>query len=220
MKKETFKKSYYIVLALLILIFYTKDINISKEFYHNIKTITNQEDILVLVNKNNKLDKNYIPKLEKLDTSYSNDNKFLRKEAKEAFEKLEKDARKKILSIKIVSAYRSYNYQKTLFKNYTKEYSKKYALKCSAKAGHSEHQTGLAIDVMGPNKDYNLFEETKEFKWMKENAYKYGFILRYPKDKEHITGFKYEPWHYRYVGIPLATYIHNKNITLEEYFEK
>ena len=88
MKKETFKKSYYIVLALLILIFYTKDINISKEFYHNIKTITNQEDILVLVNKNNKLDKNYIPKLEKLDTSYSNDNKFLRKEAKEAFEKL------------------------------------------------------------------------------------------------------------------------------------
>ena len=55
---------------------------------------------------------------------------------------------------------------------------------------------------------------------MKENAYKYGFILRYPKDKEHITGFKYEPWHYRYVGIPLATYIHNKNITLEEYFEK
>ena len=221
MKKETFKKAYYIVLSILILLFYTKDINMNdNKFYHNVKIVEKPESILVLVNKNNKLKRDYIPELVKLDTSYSNDNKYLRKEAKDAFEQLVKQAKKKKLSIKIVSAYRSYNYQETLFKNYIKEYSKKYALNCSAKAGHSEHQTGLAIDVMGSNKDYNLFEETEEFKWMKDNAYKYGFILRYPKGKENITGFKYEPWHYRYVGKDIAEQIHNKNITLEEYFKE
>ena len=88
---------------------------------------------------------------------------------------------------------------------------------CSAKPGHSEHQTGLSIDVEGSNLDYDLFAESKEFNWMKNNAHKYGFILRYPKGKEHITGFKYEPWHYRYVGKDVASYIYKNNITLEEY---
>ena len=92
-----------------------------------------------------------------------------------------------------------------------------YALTCSAKPGHSEHQTGLAVDVEGENKDYDNFEDTKEFIWMKNNAHRFGFILRYPKGKEHITGFKYEPWHYRYVGIETATKIFKQNITLEEY---
>ena len=71
---------------------------------------------------------------------------------------------------------------------------------------------------MGSNLDYNLFEESEEFTWMSENAHHYGFILRYPKGKEHITGFKYEPWHYRYVGVELATTLYQKNLTLEEYF--
>ena len=69
---------------------------------------------------------------------------------------------------------------------------------------------------MGSNNDYNKFEYTKEFEWMKSNAHLYGFILRYPKGKEHITGYKYEPWHYRYVG-DIASTIYNRNITLEEY---
>ena len=87
----------------------------------------------------------------------------------------------------------------------------------SARSGHSEHQTGLAVDVSDITLDYDNFEKTKEFTWMKNNAYKYGFILRYPKAKFHITGFKYEPWHYRYVGNVVAQIIHSKNITLEEY---
>ena len=70
---------------------------------------------------------------------------------------------------------------------------------------------------MGSNNDYDLFEESIEFEWMKNNSYKYGFILRYPKGKEHITGFKYEPWHYRYVGKKLAKYLYENNLTLEEY---
>ena len=73
---------------------------------------------------------------------------------------------------------------------------------------------------MGSNNDYNLFAESKEFEWMKNNAYKYGFILRYPEYKENITGFKYEPWHYRYVGKEVAKYIYENKLSLEEYFSE
>ena len=88
----------------------------------------------------------------------------------------------------------------------------------SARAGHSEHQTGLAIDIADLSLDYDNFEITKEFKWVKENAHKYGFIMRYPKGKFHITGFKYEPWHYRYVGIDVAKKIKEAGITFDEYY--
>jgi len=101
-----------------------------------------------------------------------------------------------------------------------KKKGQEYADLASARPGHSEHQTGLAIDIMGSNEDYNKFEESVEFEWMKNNAHLYGFILRYPKGKENITGFKYEPWHYRYIGKKVATIIYNENITLEEYLKK
>lgn len=222
MKLKTFKKCYYIFLAILIILFYTKDINLfGEKFYKNISIIEQEDDLLVLVNKNNKLTKSYVPpQLEKLSTKYAYKDKYLRKEAKEAFEKLSKKAKKEGLKITAVSTYRSFDYQEQLFHNYVKEYGKKYALKCSAKPGHSEHQTGLAVDVMGSNHDYNKFIETKEFIWMQEHAHEYGFILRYPKGKENITGFKYEPWHYRYVGRIVATIIHFEKITLEEFFKK
>ena len=89
---------------------------------------------------------------------------------------------------------------------------------CSARKGHSEHQTGLAVDVSDIFGEYDDFANTKEFEWMMDNAYKYGFILRYPKYKTDITGFKYEPWHYRYIGIDMAKYLYNNNLTLEEYY--
>jgi LAS superfamily LD-carboxypeptidase LdcB len=219
---KLFKGFYYIFLSILIILFYTKDLKLfGNKFYKNIKIINNEDDILALVNKNNKLTKSYVPEdLIKINIKYANNDKYLRKVAKEAFEKLSKDALKKGYTIKAVSTYRSFDYQEKLFKNYQNEYGLKYALRCSAKPGHSEHQTGLAVDVAGSNNDYNLFEDSKEFKWMKENAHRYGFILRYPKGKEKITGFKYESWHYRYVGIYPATIIYNENLTLEEWKEK
>ena len=184
---------------------------------NNINIINNPDD-LVLVNKNNKLMDNYIPSnLIKLDTRYSYDEKYLKKDAAYSFYKLSNDAKKQGYRIIIVSGYRSYEYQDKLFSYYVIEKGLDYALMCSAKPGHSEHQTGLAIDVEGSNYDYNLFDKSKEFNWMKNNSYKYGFILRYPKDKEKITGYKYEPWHYRYVGRKVAKYIYEHNITFEEY---
>lgn len=190
------------------------------EFYKDIKIIKNPNDILVLVNKNNKLENDFIPsKLVKLDLKYSNKEKYLKKEAALAFYNLSKDAKKLNYRIIVSSAYRSFTYQEKLFSHYVNSKGIDYALLCSAKAGHSEHQTGLAIDVEGSNFDYNLFEDSKEFNWMIENSYKYGFILRYPKNMEHITGFKYEPWHYRYVGKDVAKIIHENNITFEEFKE-
>ena len=218
MSEENFKKCVYIVLALLILVFYTKDIDF---FYKKVKDIKNPDSLMVLVNKLNRLQSNYVPHdLEQISLNYATNNKFLRKEAKENFEKLSSDAKKIGYSIIAVSAYRDYDYQENLFNNYVKEKGETYALKCSAKAGHSEHQTGLSVDVMGSNNDYDQFEKSKEFDWMKNNSYKYGFILRYPKGKEYITGFKYEPWHYRYVGKDIASIIYTEGITLEEYYKK
>ena len=89
----------------------------------------------------------------------------------------------------------------------------------SSRAGHSDHQTGLAIDVSDGDTPYTSFGETDEFRWMQDNAYLYGFILRFPEGKENITGYQYESWHYRYVGVDIATYIHENNITFEEYYE-
>jgi D-alanyl-D-alanine carboxypeptidase len=120
------------------------------------------------------------------------------------------------------SGYRSYNTQKSLYNNYVSQRGKSAADTFSARPGHSEHQTGLAFDVCATNKPCinSGFDSTAEAKWLANNAYKYGFILRYPSGKQGITGYKYESWHFRYVGVDLATKLYNGGnwITMEEYF--
>ncbi len=187
-------------------------------FYKDIKVI-NKVDIDTLVNKNIRLEKEYVPKdLELVDIKYACKDKYLRKEAKIFFEKMAEDAKKDGLNIVATSTYRSYDYQEKLYNNYCLNKGIYYADMASARAGHSEHQTGLAVDVADSSLDYDNFEDTKEFIWMNKNSYKYGFILRYPKAKFHITGFKYEPWHYRYVGTKLSYYLYKNNLTLDEYY--
>ena len=188
------------------------------DFYNDINIIYNPTTYDFLINKNNKLTKDYIPNdLELINIKYSCKDKYLKRDARINFEKLAKEAKKEDFNIIAVSTYRSYKYQEKLYNNYVKDKGIYYADMASARSGHSEHQTGLAVDVADLSLDYDNFENTKEFIWMKNNAYKYGFIMRYPKASFHITGFKYEPWHYRYVGVEVATYIYKNNITLEEY---
>lgn len=196
------------------------NIGLDYPFYKNIKKTDLAKNNLILVNKYNHLEKTYIPKLETIDEKYANKNMKLTPLAKDAFEELSKNAKKENLNIIAMSTYRSYTYQNTLYNNYVNKDGKDLADTYSARPGHSEHQTALAIDVYNKTKSYLEFENTKEFIWMQENAHKYGFILRYPKNKEHITGYQYEPWHYRYIGINEATYIHSNNITFEEYYAK
>lgn len=124
------------------------------------------------------------------------------------------------LALQPLSGYRSYARQQTVYNNYVSTYGQDEADTFSAKPGHSEHQTGLAIDIGGGGCGIEeCFGNTPHGKWVAANAYKYGFIIRYPAGKQDATGYKYEPWHIRYVGIELATEMHNQNIlTLEEFF--
>lgn len=191
--------------------------NLDKTWYEDtIKADTNKEN-LILVNKYYYLADNYVPNdLVTLSPTYNiGTNSKMRKEVASAFMKMSDAALLDNISIKNVSGYRSYDYQVNLYNDYAKRDGKDMADKYSARAGFSEHQTGLCTDI---NLIDNSFEETDAFNWLSKNAYKYGFILRFPKGKENITGYQYEPWHYRYVGIKAAKIIKDENLTLEEYY--
>lgn len=148
----------------------------------------------------------------------SNYGSGLTTETMNAFNKMRDDAKKEGLTIYISSGFRSYNKQNTLYNNYVARDGKKEADTYSARPGYSEHQTGLAFDV---NTISSAFDDTKEAKWLANNCYKYGFILRYPKGKDKETGYMYESWHFRYIGdTELAKKLYNNGdwITLEFYF--
>ncbi|MDE6834688.1 MAG: D-alanyl-D-alanine carboxypeptidase family protein, partial [Ruminococcus sp.] len=130
------------------------------------------------------------------------------------FGELSSSASKEGLNIYMSSGYRSYDYQNTLYNNYVSWHGKVSADTFSARPGHSEHQTGLAIDV---NDISDSFANTPEAVWLAQHAHEYGFIIRYPKGKENITGYQYEPWHIRYLGVETATAVYNSGLTLEEY---
>ena len=136
-------------------------------------------------------------------------------DADQAFAMLQKAAKLDGLTMNCVSGYRSYQAQDTLYHNYVARDGQAAADRFSARPGHSEHQTGLCLDV---NYAGDAFHDTPEAKWLEENSWKYGFIIRYPKGKEDITGFKYESWHIRYVGTDYAKLIHDSGLCLEEYF--
>ncbi|HLS53480.1 MAG TPA: D-alanyl-D-alanine carboxypeptidase family protein [Tissierellaceae bacterium] len=164
---------------------------------------------IILVNKEYPVPKNYY--------------KGVDPKAKNKVDKMLQAAREEAgFDLIIHSAYRSYNTQKTLFNNYVRRNGYDRASMYSAKPGHSEHETGLAFDICDRARKYYLkqaFGDSEEGIWLRENAHRFGFILRYPKDKTHITGYIYEPWHFRYVGEEHAKKIYEKDITLEEYLE-
>jgi len=183
---------------------------------------TNKTDIekkeLMLVNKYNHLDENYKPEnIIKISPVYAYDENSAPKEVLEQYKKMFNAAQEQGLELIISSSYRSYEEQKETYEFYEQtkgENVKNYA----SLPGYSEHQTGLAFDILKIGVLTDDFDQTDEFKWLINNSYKYGFILRYPKEKEKITKFDYESWHYRYVGIEAAKIIHDENITLEEYY--
>jgi len=195
------------------------NMNLDKKYYEETEPAKYLNTPQILVNKHYYLENNYEPEnLETISTKYALSGMRLVKEAKEAFEKMSADAKKENMNIIAMSTYRSYDYQVDLYNRYVKQDGKEAADKYSGRPGHSEHQTGLAVDVFDNEIDYTKFEKTNEFKWMDKHAHEYGFILRFPKDKENETGYIYESWHYRYVGIDAAKYIKENNISFEEYY--
>lgn len=185
--------------------------------------LTSLESINILVNKKHALPEDYVPSdLVKPNVHCMKDSIELKEEAALAIEEMFNAAEEAGYSLSIGSAYRSYNYQKNLYNNYVKRDGEEAANRYSAKPGQSEHQTGLAVDLARKDGYCYLsgcFEETDEGKWLNENAYNYGFILRYPEGKEEITGYIFEPWHYRYVGKEEALKIYQSGLTIEEYYE-
>ena len=153
-----------------------------------------------------------------VDLSYSYEGRRILPEVNDAFIKMYNDAKKEGINLFVVSAYRSYSYQEKLYNNYITMYGIDYANTVSAKPGFSEHQTGLAMDILSPGVQMSEFENTKAYSWLKENSYKYGFILRYPKDKTYLTGYAFESWHYRYLGKEMAKKVYDENITYDEYY--
>jgi len=191
--------------------------NLDKTKYEDTEKTNIKDDNLMLVNKYYYLTEDYEPDdLVTLTSKYNTGvNSKMRKEAANQFMKMSDAATLDNITIKNASGYRSYNYQVNLYNKYVERDGKKAADTYSARPGFSEHQTGLTSDI---NQIDNSFENTYAFKWLQDNAYKYGFILRFPKDKEDVTGYQYEPWHYRYVGEYVAEKMHDENLTLEEYY--
>ena len=188
------------------------NIGLDNSFYTNMTDTDMSDGYLIICNKYHKLKNNYVPDLVSLD-GYGGGQ--MERVAAKHFKEMVNAAKKDGISIYNISGYRSYNTQKNLYNSYVNRDGKAKADTYSARAGTSEHQTGLATDV---NSISTSFENTGAFKWLNKHAYEYGFILRYPKGKEHITGYMYEPWHYRYVGTEVAKIIYEKNITYEEYY--
>lgn len=179
---------------------------------------TSAFSIDMLVNKHYKLDEDFVPDdLVEFDQEYCNDEvQEGNREAVVAFKNMYEAAKKEGLGLVINSSYRSYQDQENICNTFKDLYGEGYVTKYVALPGFSEHQTGLAFDIGSTSS--KIFAESKEYEWMKENAYKYGFILRFTKSNAYITGFRSEPWHYRYVGKKVAKYIYDNNISLEEYY--
>ncbi|MCA1030310.1 M15 family metallopeptidase [Bacillus timonensis] len=205
------------------------------EFFNQIEVrdglavILNPENILSLVNKEQSLPVMYEPTnlvIPNVRFSFGDQDipkAYIREEAAVALEKMFESASNEGMILYAVSGYRSYERQLAIYNSQVKRVGVEKAEQVVAVPGHSEHQTGLAVDVTSKTANFNLdttFGDTPEGIWVSENAYKFGFIVRYPKGKEQITGYQYEPWHLRFVGEKAAKVIYENQLTLEEYFKK
>lgn len=193
-----------------------KDLIQASGFYANISKVDLDKGYLMLVNKNNQLSSTYTPA--NLVSIIKCGSGKMESTALAAYIRMCEVMENEGLNIKVQSSYRSYSTQSSLYNNYVNRYNQAYADTFSARAGHSEHQTGLALDLVSKSTDFSNFSDSPEFRWLVNNAYKYGYILRYPSGKESITGYKFESWHWRYIGIADAAKMKNMGITFDEYY--
>jgi zinc D-Ala-D-Ala carboxypeptidase len=187
--------------------------------------VTNVDDVLVLVNKHRELPSDYIPPdlvIPNVPFTFKgfDEKKQMRTVAATALEKLFAKAEADGIEIYAQSGYRSYARQKAIFNYNVKRWGEEEANRSSARPGQSEHQSGLAMDITAASVAFSLqqsFGETIEGKWLEDNIAPFGFVIRYPRNREQITGYIYEPWHIRYVGVKAAKEIMEKSISIEEY---
>jgi D-alanyl-D-alanine carboxypeptidase len=195
------------------------NMNLDYDFYGHIEKVKDPNALSVICNKYYQLPSDFTPEnLKSVPEGYfvaDGKSYQLKQNALDAFITMSDAAKSEGLSLRIISAYRSNSYQANLYQKYKNNNGQTAADRFSARPGHSEHETGLAIDI---NDVAQAFENTKEFAWLSENAHKYGYVLRYPEGKETITGYMYEPWHYRYLGAEVATQLKSSGLTYDAYY--
>lgn len=190
--------------------------NLDMPWYEYDVPVSGYDDPYMIVNKYCKVSEDYCP-----PDLVNVDGYLMREETGRAYLELKKAAATEGLNLRATSAYRSVEYQKGLYERYLSGDSRENVDRYSARAGYSEHHTGLAIDLLGSTDGLRNFKNTPEYPWVKENCHKYGFIIRYTADIEDITGYEDEPWHIRYVGRDISTDMKEKGIaSFEEYHAK
>lgn len=188
------------------------------DYYKTTEAVEDSSAINLLVNKHYSLNEDYVPlDLQEMSVQYASKGIQMSEVAYESFKEMCNAMRAEGLVMYASSTYRSYSYQNDLYEAYVKKDGQEAADAYAAKAGHSEHQTGLAADLATSNGGLSKFGETEEYQWLLQNAHKYGWILRYPAGKESITGYSSEPWHWRYVG-SIATDVYQSKLTYDEYY--
>lgn len=188
-----------------------------RELYEGVEETDLSKGYLILVNKYYQLPSDYEPDdLVSVDPALGRGK--LRNEVYEAYKRLYADAKEEGYDLKVLSAYRSYGVQNAVYNGYLEIDPKEVVDTYSARPGHSEHQSGLCLDVSEPGYSLDDFYLTEASVWLKENCHKYGFIIRYPEDKTGITGYQGEPWQIRYLGVKTATDVIEKGITYDEYY--
>lgn len=202
------------------------NIGLDQPYFTDVNVIQNTDDMLMVINKYNKLPDGYEPgNLVKTpnacvigeDYSCQTETQYLVKEVAEAYQKLVDAGKKEGINIKAIASYRSYAYQKNLYDYYANSEGSDYADQYYARPGQSEHNSGLAVDVTLNEAHFNEIENSEHYQWLLDHIEDYGFILRYPEDKVSITGYNYESWHLRYVGVEPAKEIKKQDLTLDEY---
>ena len=187
------------------------NVGANSEWYTNTEETNLDDGIKMLVNKFHYLNEDYLPDdIVPISNWYAYEGHSTKKEVYDHYVSMWNDANEQGLVLLVNSSYRTFEEQQEQYDMSNDDYA--------SRPGYSEHQTGLALDIVSDGVQGNEFENTDEFKWLQENAHKYGFILRYPKDKEYITGYNYESWHYRYVGEELATKVKESGLTYDEYY--
>lgn len=198
-------------------------------FDKTVNSINDPASLWVVVNKLRPLDpKTYVPANlvvpnVPLRANITSNEKYMRPDSAAALEKMFTAAKHAGINLNVQSGYRSYNFQVNLYNSYVRQNGQAAADTFSARPGYSEHQTGLAVDVgttRGVCEVNQCFGNTPEGQWVAANAYLYGFIVRYPKGLDNVTGYEYEPWHLRYIGVNLSTEMHKEGVqTLEQFFD-
>lgn len=191
------------------------------DYYENDHDTDIEKDYLMLVNKYYHLSEDYVPNdlVNVSNKYYYGSNHKIREVAYDAFKNMWEEAHNAGIYLIINSSYRDYQEQKEVYDDYKNSQGSTYADSIAARPGYSEHQTGLSLDIFSKeNTTTANFKGSPAHIWLQNNAYKYGFIERYGENTEEITGFSAEAWHWRYVGIEVATYIHENKITFDEYY--